>query len=120
MSRLKAAQHCTIKPWLSANGNNREKKFIQAGASLFESSSFHNLKDSTKFLYLCMTVESGQYRNFKFSRKTARFYGISESSLRRGVKELAAAGFITFVSGANLRVANEYTYSYDWKLKSMQ
>ena len=115
MSRHKAAQHCKILPWLSARENNQEGRFLQIGNSLFLCDHFQNLSDGTKYLYLCMALESGGKKDFQFTRTSAKKYGISSSSLRRHVAELKESGFISFSSGANLRQPNEYIFSFEWK-----
>lgn len=49
----------TIKPWLSARLDCKEGRFIQVGNSLLLSKEFQALTAGARFLYLCMTMESG-------------------------------------------------------------
>ena len=49
----------TIVPALSANVDNKEKRFIQVGNSLLLSKQFHALSTGSRFLYFCMAMESG-------------------------------------------------------------
>jgi len=102
-------------PWLSAHPDNKEGRFVQAGNSFFLSPKIHVLKDSTKWILLCMGMEAGGKRNFKFTRSAAKKYGISESTLRRGVDELILRGFLEVSSGYNTKTPNEYRFSFSWK-----
>lgn len=55
---------------------------------------------------------------FAFPRRVAEKYGISEDSLRRAVKELEQKGFIKcYAHNSNLRKADLYQFSIEWKQK---
>ena len=63
-----------------------------------------------------MAMESGGRPEFVFPLSAAKKYGISENTLRRGIKELIANGFIDMTSsGKTTREANYYAFSYRWK-----
>lgn len=105
----------TIKPWLSARRDCKEGRFIQCGNSLLLSKQFQALTPGTRFLYLCMTMESGGRREFKFPLGAAQKYGIAKNSLTRQVAKLQRQGFIEVQSMANLRKPNEYRFLDDWR-----
>ncbi len=62
----------TIVPPLSANVDNKEKRFIQVGNSLLLSKQFHALSTGSRFLYLCMAMESGGRKDFILPQKDAK------------------------------------------------
>ena len=115
MPRRKAAERCSIRPWLSARPDCKERRFLQIGDSLFFSESFKSLPAGAQMLYFCMCMESGGQRSLVFPLSAAKKYGIAQRSFRRYLEELEAAGFIEKVSLANLRRPNEYTFSLSWK-----
>ena len=106
----------TIVPWLSAKPDHAEKRFIQAGNSLLLSRTFQALGTGSRYLYLCMAMESGGKRTFTFPQSAAKKYGISPASLRRHVDELEAGKFIKVYSGQPTREANRYEFCPEWKL----
>lgn len=116
MGRKKAAQHCDILPWLSAKADCREGRFCQVGNSLMFSPAFHELTAGARYLYLCMCMESGGRRDFRFPLTSAKKYGISSSSFRRQVDELVKAHFVQIVEkGRNTRTPNGYSFVFEWK-----
>ena len=117
MARKKAAAHCKILPWLSAKGDNHEGRFLQVGNSLLLSKEFQKLKLATQHCYLCMALESGGQKTFRFPLSSAKKYNISSSTLRRCTEELEKKGFIKIQSNANIRKPNVYTFCIDWKTR---
>ena len=116
MGRAKSAKNIEIKPWLSANADNREGRFVQLGNSLLLSKRFHELTSGARFMYMCMTMESGGAREFIFPVSAAAKYGISQSSLERQIKELIAAHFISCIEqNQTIRKPNLYRFTVDWK-----
>lgn len=115
MARRKAAQNCSLFPWLSAKPNCKEGRFIQVGNSLLLSKEFQKLSAGARWLYLCMTMESGGRRDFLFPLASAKKYGIPDASFRRYINELVNASLISKQSMANLRQPNEYSFSFEWK-----
>lgn len=105
----------TIKPWLSANHDCKEGRFIQCGNSLLLSQTFQQLSSGAKHTYFCMAMESGGKRDFIFPLKAAKKYGISKNSLSRYVSELVNAEFLSVESGKVVRQPNCYTFSFEWK-----
>lgn len=104
-----------IVQWLSARSDNRESRFIQVGNSLVLSHEFQDLGVGTRYLYLCMAMESGGKRDFTFPQKAAEKYGIKPSSLWRHIKELEAGKFIKVYSGKPTREPNKYEFCPQWK-----
>lgn len=104
-----------LVPWLSAKADGKEVRFIQVGNSLLLSKQFHKLSTGAQHLYFCMAMESGGHREFIFPQSAARKYGISPSSLRRHIRELEKANYITVQSMKNLRLPNRYHFSLGWK-----
>ena len=70
MSRRKSRP--AILPWLSARADNTEKRFIQPGNSLLLSPAFQSLSPGSRYLYLCMAMESGGRRRFLFPLAAGR------------------------------------------------
>lgn len=118
MAPRKAAQNCTILPWLSAKGDNREKRFIQLGNTFLLSKAFQTLSAGARYSYLCMAMEAAGRREFEFPRTSALKFGIGNSALRRHVDELTSAGFLEIVAAnKNLRKPNRYRFALDWKAR---
>lgn len=115
MPRHKAAERCSIRPWLSARPDCKERRFLQIGDSLFFSESFQSLSAGAQMCYLFMAMESAGRRDFIFPLSSAKKYKIAPRSFRRYLTELEEAGFIKKVSLANLRKPNEYAFSLSWK-----
>ncbi len=115
MPRRKAAQNCNIRPWLSANSDNKEKIFTLIGNSLLLSEPFQQLTPGAQMTYICMTLHSGGKREFQFPNAIAKKYGFASKSFRRYVAELAAAGFISVNSGRTTREPNVYSFRLEWK-----
>lgn len=117
MPRKKAARNVEIKPWLSGNSDNREGRFIQVGNSFLLNQSVQKLSAGARCLYLCMAMESGGGRDVTFPRKSAKKYGIAESSFDRYTKELCENGFLTrIISESRDRcVPAEYRFCMEWK-----
>ena len=106
-----------VSPWLSANGDGREKRFIQPGNSLFLSPAFKQLHVGARYMYLCICMECGKQRDFIFPKRAMTKYGFDDSTARRYLAELEAAGFIrTTCRCWNIRKPNEYTMDSRWKL----
>ena len=119
MPRNRGAKNCTISPWLSANLDCKESRgFIQVGNSLLLSKKFQALRSSTQMLYLCMAMESGGNREFKFSKGTMTKFGLNRSTAVKGIEALIEAGFIKKdSSGKNTREPNKYEFINEWKMK---
>ena len=116
MGRHKKAENVDIKPWLSGKRNCTEGRFQQVGNSFFLSPEVHVLKDSTKWLYLCMANEAGGKPAFVFPLSAALKYGISETTFRRCIKELIDKHFIVLTSsGKKKKKKNFYSFISDWK-----
>lgn len=115
MGRRKAAQNCSISPWLSAKQDCKEGRYIQVGNTLMLSKTFQTLSNGAKWLYLCMTLESGGHREFTFPQTAAKKYGMNPRSFWRYVDELVEQKFVKRLSNANLRKANDYEFITEWK-----
>lgn len=106
----------SISPWMSAKTDCKEGRFIQVGNSLLLSEKAKTLSAGARLMYLCMAMESGGKVGFQFPRSSGLKYGFSETTYERYLKELTAAGFIECVShNKNLRLANDYKFSFGWK-----
>lgn len=104
-----------LLPWLSGKADGREKRFIQLGNSLLLSEKFQSLSAGARMLYCCMALESGGKRGFIFPLSCAKKYGFCSSSLRRYITEMETSGFLYRNSLKNLRIPNEYAFSFEWK-----
>lgn len=100
--------------WLSKT-NDTGEPFTQFGVSLFQSEELQRLPAGVRWVYLCMCEEAKGSKEFQFSLSTAARYGIKNTALRDSVKQLAAAGFIEYVSGRTTRTPNNYKFIIKWK-----
>lgn len=116
MSRRKSNR--TVCPWMSANLDGKERRFLQLGYSLFQSETYQQLSDGAKYLYACMGMECCGRREFIFPQAVAKRYGIAPSSLRRHIRELERRGFLRVYSMKNLRQPNRYAFDFTWKSPS--
>lgn len=108
----------TLLPWLSARLDGAERRFIQAGNSLFFAPQFRCLSMGARVLYLCMALESGGKSYFTFPQAAALKYGFPPRSMRRYVQELRVSGFIELESSGKItREANQYCFAFRWKEK---
>lgn len=114
--KYKAAQHCKINSWLSANHNCMEISFIQVGGSLLKSGTFTSLSYATRYVYFCCALEAAGKQDFIFPESFNKKYGISNSTATRALSDLTKNGFIkvTF-SGKINRLPNKYQFNYEWK-----
>lgn len=116
MPKHKPAENCEIKPWLSAKPNCKEGRFIQIGNSLLLSKTFQKLSPGAQVMLLCMAMESGGRKNFKFPHSAILKYGFNKNYGAKYINELREAGFIELVSsGWTVRQANEYQFTIKWK-----
>ena len=115
----RAASQCEIKPWLSANSDSREGRYIQVGNSLLLSPKFQELTTGARQLYACMCMEAGKHRQLIFPKSAAKKYGFHYSTFKRLVKELEDNGFITCDRAGATREANKYELSLSWKSKPL-
>ena len=108
-----------LLPWMSARLDCKEKRFLQLGNSLFFSDTFQQLNAGSRWLYLCMAIESGGKREVTFSRAIAKKYGIPRNSFSRQIKELKDSGFIEVSMEGNLWQfePSVYRFSFEWKQK---
>lgn len=115
--RKKTAKQIDLKPWLSANWDNRDGRFIQVGNSLPLSKEFQSLGFGARWLYMCMAMESGGNRTFTFPHLAAKKYGFSSTSFERQTKELIEKGFIKLLDNPDHEQfkANQYSFSFEWK-----
>lgn len=105
-----------LSPWLTANENCKEKRFIMVGNSLLLCPRYHALHDGAKHLYQCMADESGGKRQFTFPASAAKKYGIPRNSFERYKQELIENGFVRVLySGRLTREKSAYEFSFEWK-----
>lgn len=104
-----------VSPWLSANPDSKEKRFIQPGNSLLLSKRFQQLSIGARYLYLCMALECAGRKEFIFPQKSAKKFGFSPTSFWRYKSELEEHQFIKVCSNKNLRIANDYEFDFSWK-----
>ena len=116
MPKHKAAKQVEIKAWLSANQDCREGRFVQLGNSFLFSEKVKTLSCGAFHLFLCMAMESGGRREFKFPKSSASKYGIPHRSFLRRLLELVESGFIMCKqNNRNIRQENVYAFCFDWK-----
>ena len=105
-----------MRPWLSANVDCKDGRFIQVGNSFLLSKRVQTLSTGARITYLCMAMESAGKQTFEFPKTAAEKYGIPVASFRRYVDELVAGGYIHRVSGRASQQPNQYRFSTErWK-----
>ena len=118
MPKRKSAKGYSVKPWLSANLDSKERRYIQIGNSILLSKQFQALRPTAQILYFCMALESGLHRDFIFPQKTMTKYGLNRSTAVKGIEELIETGFIRKVySGKATREPSKYEFINEWKMK---
>lgn len=109
----------TLCPHLTArsqSGQDKERRFVQVGSSLFHDKNFQSLSSAAQHLYLCMSMDAGASSVFRFRRSDALRYGIAYSTFIRAKNELLAKHFIRLkTNGRWTRTANWYTFDLAWK-----
>ena len=70
MSRA-GKKHNLMRPWLSANVDCKDGRFIQVGNSFLLSKRVQALSAGARITYLCMAMESGGKPTFEFPKAAA-------------------------------------------------
>ena len=117
MTKHKAAANCKFLLWLTAKKTNQDEgRFIQVSNSFLLSEVFHkNLSYGAQMLYLCMALEAGGNKRFKFPNAAFKKYSFPVRSVRRFITELEREGFIKCNHALYTRQANEYEFVFEWK-----
>ncbi len=117
MGRAKQAVHCKFLLWLTAKKTNQDEgRFIQVSNSFLLSEVFHrNLSYGAQMLYLCMALEAGGQKSFKFPTSAMKKYSFPVRSARKFIMELEAEGFIKCDHALYTRQANCYEFCFEWK-----
>jgi len=121
----KAAVHKNIRPWLSAQHDCKEGRFLQVGNSLLFSPEYQRLPATARHLYLCMAMESGGRQEFTFPLRAARKYAIPQTTFERNMKVLKEHKFIKLIEPRQatpedgdyrtIRPESRYRFSLEWK-----
>lgn len=109
-----------VSPWLSANKDCRESRYIQVGNSLLSHPAFKELTAGEKHFYLVLCMESSGYWEVTLSHGRAlREYGIKGSSFDNHVKALKQKGFIKQIGNPNGEkyIRCKFRFVDDWKSK---
>lgn len=102
-------------PWETTKANGEEKRFIRMGNTQLLHISTRSLNHASFMVYVYMKLESGGQRQFLFPKSKWKSF-ISPGGFQKAKKELVAAGLIKVLEcNANLRKANVYCFSEDWK-----
>ena len=105
-----------LNPWETELFTGTDRRYIRLGNSLFLSKSFQALTGQERNVYLCMIMECGGKRAFKFSFSSMKKYGISKMTGIRAVEGLEKAGFIKKTYCGRIQMnPNEYEFVSDWK-----
>lgn len=104
-----------LKPWETKKPDGIEARYIRLGDSLLMSTAVKKLSSSAFRVYVYMCIESGGHSHFTFPYSRYKQM-MSKPTFFRALEQLVNAGFITVVAhNKNLRTANEYAFSNDWK-----
>ena len=95
MSSHKTAKNVAIRPWLSANKDCRDGRFIQVGNSLLLSDAFKSLDGNAQKTYFALCMESGGKPTAELSRAGAKKYGLAPATFSRAIRVLMESGFIS-------------------------
>lgn len=105
-----------LNPWETELYTGTDRRYIRLGNSLFLSKRFQALTGQEKNVYLCMIMECGGKRTFKFSAASMTKYGINTRTGIRAVEELIKAGFIKKTYCGRIQMnPNEYEFVTEWK-----
>ena len=118
MAKHYSAKNRPLKPWLSANKDCKEGRFIQVGNSLLLSKTFNKLNGNTLKTYFALCMESGGEPTAALSHSGAAKYGIDDATFDRSIKKLKEEGFIScdFENNPYRYKTNIYRFILDWKL----
>lgn len=102
-------------PWQSCKDRGLEERYIRLGNSQLLHPATQQLSDKAFRVYVNMLLEAGGGRTFTFPRtKYEKLAG--RATFQRIKNELVEKGFIREVqNNANLRKANVYEFSDEWK-----
>ncbi len=108
-----------LKPWLSGKSDNKDKRFIQVGASLLQSPAFKSLNYASRCLYLCLANDAAKDSIVEFSHSDAKRFGFPPSTFDRSTKELCDAGFIERVEDEDRSQykTSRFRFISAWKFK---
>lgn len=104
-----------FSPWQTCKDSGIEERYIRLGNSQLLHPAMISLSDKAKTIYIYMLLESGGERDFTFPR--SKYNKLAGHSVFQGAKdELIEKGFIKVKqNNANLRKANIYEFSDEWK-----
>lgn len=102
-------------PWESRKADGIEERYFRMGASFMASEAVRGLSGNA-FKTLCfMKIASAGKKQFKFPFSKYKSF-MAKSTFFRARDELVKAGFIQIDQcNKNLRQANVYSFSEDWK-----
>lgn len=102
-------------PWQSCKDDGIEQRYIRLGNSQLLHPAMLSLSDKAKIVYIHMLLEAGGKREFTFPR--SKYNRIAGHTVFQNAKEeLIQKGFIRIrQNNANLRKANIYEFSEEWK-----
>lgn len=105
-----------FQPWQTCKPDGIEQRYIRLGNSQMRHPTFLMLSDKAKVIYFNMLLESEGKREFTFPRSKYSVVA-GHTVFQRAKDELIEKGFIKEKqNNANLRKANIYEFSEDWKL----
>lgn len=102
-------------PWQTCKDTGIEERYIRLGNSQLLHPAMMSLSDKAVRIYTYMLLESGGKREFTFPR--SKYIRISSiSAFKNAKEELISKGFIIEKqNNKNLRKANVYEFSEDWR-----
>ena len=101
--------------WQTCKPDGVEQRYIRLGNSQLMHPAMLQLSDKAQIIYIHMLLESGGKKEFTFPR--SKYKLIAGNTVFQNVKEeLIQHGFIRVKqNNANLRKANIYEFTNDWK-----
>lgn len=101
--------------WQTCKPDGVEQRYIRLGNSQLLHPAMLKLSDKAQIVYIHMLLEAGGNREFTFPR--SKYSPIAgHTAFQKAKEELIRCGFIRVKqNNANLRKANIYEFTDDWK-----
>lgn len=104
-----------FQPWQTNKDNGIEERYIRLGNSQMIAPAMLALSDKAFRIYTNMLLEAGGKKQFIFPRKAYKKIA-GHTTFQNAKSELIEKGFIVELQkNKNLRKANVYEFSEDWK-----
>ncbi len=116
MARIKKTP---FPPWQTLKQDGIEKRYVRLANTQLCASAMNNLSNTAFRVYVHMLLESEGKREFTFPVSKYKKF-TTKPTFQKAKEELIAAGFIVErQNNSNLRKANVYEFSDEWKRREI-